>query len=143
RGGLARAGQARRPRSRLSRRLALPAVGRPRRRRRPRRLARPRPDDRGRRQGTLRTRNLSMARAAAKRNQRAKKAAGTERQPSGSRANASSARVEQTLFFNRLRRNEKWVFVFLALVFSISFVIAGVGSGSTGIGDLFNGNLGG
>jgi tetratricopeptide (TPR) repeat protein len=35
-----------------------------------------------------------------------------------------------------LRAHAKWVFVFLAVVFMVSFVIFGVGSGSTGIGDV-------
>jgi Flp pilus assembly protein TadD len=34
-----------------------------------------------------------------------------------------------------LRAHAKWVFVFLALVFAVSFVFFGVGSGSTGISD--------
>jgi cytochrome c-type biogenesis protein CcmH/NrfG len=42
---------------------------------------------------------------------------------------------EDQLFFARLRRHAKWVFVFLALVFALSFVLFGVGSGSTGMGD--------
>jgi hypothetical protein len=46
------------------------------------------------------------------------------------------------MFFMRLRNHAKWVFVFLAMVFVFSFVLAGVGSGSTGIGDLLSGNLG-
>lgn len=45
------------------------------------------------------------------------------------------------MFFPRLRRQAKWVFVFLALVFTIGFVIFGVGSGGgIGLGDLFNSN---
>jgi len=42
---------------------------------------------------------------------------------------------EDQLFFARLRRHAKWVFVLLALVFALSFVLFGVGSGSTGMGD--------
>jgi tetratricopeptide (TPR) repeat protein len=42
---------------------------------------------------------------------------------------------EDQLFFPRLRRHAKWVFVFLAVVFAFSFVLFGVGSGSTGMGD--------
>jgi len=42
---------------------------------------------------------------------------------------------EDQLFFARLRRHAKWVFVFLAIVFALSFVLFGVGSGSTGMGD--------
>ena len=46
-----------------------------------------------------------------------------------------------TLFFPRLRTHAKWMFVALAIVFSISFVAFGVGSGSTGISDIFNGGI--
>ena len=42
---------------------------------------------------------------------------------------------EDQLFFSRLRRHAKLVFVFLALVFAVSFVFLGVGSGSNGITD--------
>jgi tetratricopeptide (TPR) repeat protein len=42
---------------------------------------------------------------------------------------------EDTLFFSRLRRRAKWVFVFLAAAFAIGFVGFGVGAGGTGIGD--------
>jgi tetratricopeptide (TPR) repeat protein len=42
------------------------------------------------------------------------------------------------MFFPRLRRQAKWMFVVLALVFMVGFVGFGVGSGSTGIGDLFS-----
>ena len=45
---------------------------------------------------------------------------------------------EDEMFFVRLRRHAKWMFVFLALVFGLGFVIFGVGSDTgTGIGDLF------
>ena len=43
---------------------------------------------------------------------------------------------EDQLFFGRLRAHAKWVFVLLALAFAVSFVILGVGSGSTGISDI-------
>ena len=45
------------------------------------------------------------------------------------------------MFFPRLRRQAKWVFVFLAFVFAAGFVFFGVGSGSTGLGDLLRGNF--
>jgi tetratricopeptide (TPR) repeat protein len=45
------------------------------------------------------------------------------------------------MFFPRLRRQAKWVFLFLALVFAVSFVFFGVGSGASGIGDLLRGNF--
>jgi tetratricopeptide (TPR) repeat protein len=53
----------------------------------------------------------------------------------------SAPTYEQAMFFPRLRRQAKWVFVFLALVFGIGFVAFGVGSGSTGIGDILRGNF--
>ncbi len=48
------------------------------------------------------------------------------------------------MFFPRLRRHAKWMFVFLALVFGLGFVIFGIGSDQgTGIGDLLRGGGGG
>ena len=41
------------------------------------------------------------------------------------------------MFFPRLRRHAKWMFVLLALVFGLGFVVFGVGAGGTGIGDIF------
>jgi regulator of sirC expression with transglutaminase-like and TPR domain len=42
------------------------------------------------------------------------------------------------MFFTKLRRHAKWMFVFLALVFGLGFVIFGIGSDQgTGVGDLF------
>jgi tetratricopeptide (TPR) repeat protein len=50
---------------------------------------------------------------------------------------------EDQLFFGRLRSHARWMFVLLAAAFAISFIILGVGSGSTGIsqvlGNFFNG----
>jgi predicted Zn-dependent protease len=40
---------------------------------------------------------------------------------------------QEELFFQRLRVHAKWAFVLLAVVFALSFVVFGVGSGSTGI----------
>jgi tetratricopeptide (TPR) repeat protein len=42
---------------------------------------------------------------------------------------------QDELFFSRLRVHAKWVFVLLAIAFTLGFVIFGVGSGSTGISD--------
>jgi tetratricopeptide (TPR) repeat protein len=47
----------------------------------------------------------------------------------------STKSVEQQLFFTRLRKTQKPIFIFLALVFGLGFVFFGVGSGSTGIAD--------
>ena len=48
---------------------------------------------------------------------------------------------EDQLFFSRLRRHAKVIYVLLAIVFGLGFVILGVGSGSTGIGDILQGKL--
>lgn len=48
---------------------------------------------------------------------------------------------EEQLFFSRLRRHAKVMYVLLALVFAGGFVFLGVGSGSSGIGDLLQGNF--
>ncbi|HZT17222.1 MAG TPA: hypothetical protein VFA19_14890 [Gaiellaceae bacterium] len=40
---------------------------------------------------------------------------------------------QEQLFFSRLRVHAKWMFVLLAAVFAVGFVVFGVGSGSTGI----------
>jgi tetratricopeptide (TPR) repeat protein len=65
-------------------------------------------------------------------------------------ARARSARrelteIEKTMFFPRLRKQAKWMFVLLALCFAVGFVVFNVGSGGggTGIGDLLLLNQGG
>jgi hypothetical protein len=64
------------------------------------------------------------------------------RQPS--KRGRTSGSIEDTMFFPRLRRHTKWMFVALALVFSLGFVFFGVGASGTGLGDLFrNHNTGG
>ena len=46
--------------------------------------------------------------------------------------------VEAEMFFPKLRRQAKWMFVFLALAFGIGFVAFGIGgTGGSGISDLF------
>jgi tetratricopeptide (TPR) repeat protein len=45
---------------------------------------------------------------------------------------------EEQLFFSRLRRHAKVIYVLLAVVFAAGFVVLGVGSGSTGIGDVLS-----
>ena len=76
-----------------------------------------------------------MARGAA---QAGRKQRPTQEKPKRKRA---APAYEQTMFFPRLRRQAKWVFVFLALVFAVGFVAFGVGSGSTGISDILRGNF--
>jgi tetratricopeptide (TPR) repeat protein len=67
------------------------------------------------------------------------------RQARSARAVTTSggARVaaEQEMFFPKLRKQAKWMFVFLALVFGLGFVLFGVGSGSGGLSDLLQGNF--
>jgi tetratricopeptide (TPR) repeat protein len=46
------------------------------------------------------------------------------------------------MFFPRLRRHAKWVFVFLALAFALGFVGFGVGAGGVGFGDILKGGGG-
>jgi tetratricopeptide (TPR) repeat protein len=48
---------------------------------------------------------------------------------------------EDQLFFSRLRRHAKLMFVLLALVFAVGFVAFGVGSGSTGISGLLQNGI--
>jgi tetratricopeptide (TPR) repeat protein len=80
-----------------------------------------------------------MARAAAKRRQP------THHHDTRRRHKDSGGqRYEDTLFFNRLRKRAKWVFIFLAVVFAGGFVLFGVGSSNvSGLSDIFNGIRGG
>jgi cytochrome c-type biogenesis protein CcmH/NrfG len=79
-----------------------------------------------------------MARGAAQaRRKRTKAEAARRRRRTQSAAPTSVA--EKTMFFPKLRRQAKWVFLALALVFALGFVVFGVGSGGgIGLGDLFN-----
>jgi hypothetical protein len=80
-----------------------------------------------------------MARAATKKGaQRAKATPAAQPRRNG---RSGPKPIEQTLFFTRLRRQAKWAFILLVFVFAGGFVFFGVGSGSTGIGDLFNGKI--
>jgi regulator of sirC expression with transglutaminase-like and TPR domain len=81
-----------------------------------------------------------MARAAAKRRQPAHHHRDDRRRHKDS----GGQRFEDTLFFNRLRKRAKWVFIFLAVVFAGGFVLFGVGSSNvSGLSDIFNGIGGG
>lgn len=88
-----------------------------------------------------------MARAAVKAKQQARAKA---QQPAkgkaqrGRRRHAGGGDPNQNLFFTRLRRRQKWVFLVLAIVFAATFAGVGVGSGNgAGLDQLFNGILGG
>ena len=47
------------------------------------------------------------------------------------------------MFFPRLRRHAKWMFVFLAVALGGGFVLFGVGAGGHGVGDILRGGGGG
>lgn len=77
--------------------------------------------------------------ARADRRQSARQARRVQRPPT--RAAGGGERIaEDTMFFPKLRAHAKWMFVLLAIVFMTSFVFLGVGSGSSGLGDLLQGN---
>jgi tetratricopeptide (TPR) repeat protein len=75
-----------------------------------------------------------LARAATKRRR-----AGATNESPRRRTDHGEASLESTLFFSRLRRQAKWVFVLLALVFGVGFVVFGVGSDiGGGLSDVFS-----
>src|SRR5215210_9142873 len=59
-----------------------------------------------------------------------------ERRPRA--AGGGTRAVEDTMFFPKLRAHARWMFVLLAIVFGGGFVFLGVGSGSSGIGDVLS-----
>ena len=48
--------------------------------------------------------------------------------PRTPRRTGELAAIEDTMFFPKLRRHAKWMFVFLALVFGVGFVVFGIGA---------------
>jgi len=70
---------------------------------------------------------MARGAASAQRKQRPK--------PDPKKRGKSAPAWEEQLFFSRLRRHAKVMYVLLALVFVFSFVLLGVGSGSNGISD--------
>src|SRR3954452_20272696 len=82
-----------------------------------------------------------MARAAVKAKQAAKAKAKPKAaaRPHGRRKHAAGGNPNQQLFFMRLRRQAKWVYVLLAVLFAITFAFLGVGSGTNGLDQLFSG----
>jgi tetratricopeptide (TPR) repeat protein len=75
-----------------------------------------------------------MARAAVK----AKQAAQPKPKPHGRRKHASGGNPNQQLFFVRMRRKAKPAYFILAFLFAVTFAFLGVGSGSSGLSQLFN-----
>jgi tetratricopeptide (TPR) repeat protein len=86
-----------------------------------------------------------MARAAVKAKQQARaQAQSPKSRARGRRRHSGGGNPNQDLFFVRLRRHQKWVYALLAVVFGISFVLVGVGSGNGGgLQQLWNGIFGG
>jgi tetratricopeptide (TPR) repeat protein len=77
-----------------------------------------------------------MARGAAQARRKAAKAQAAPR-----RRQKAPPSWEDQLTFTRLRRHAKSIYVLLAVVFAGGFIFLGIGSGSTGIGDLLRGNF--
>jgi tetratricopeptide (TPR) repeat protein len=86
-----------------------------------------------------------MARAAVKAKQQAKAKAQPARsaRARGRRGRSGGGNPNQDLFFVRLRRHQKWVYALLAVVFALSFVLVGIGSGNGGLSQLYTGLFGG
>jgi tetratricopeptide (TPR) repeat protein len=81
-----------------------------------------------------------MARAAVKAKQRARaQAQPAKSRTRGRRKHASGGNPNQELFFERMRRHAKWAYVALAVLFAVTFAGLGIGSGSSGLDQLFSG----
>ena len=82
-----------------------------------------------------------MARAAVKAKQAQQRAAqpakGARRSGGGRRKHAGGGNPNQQLFFSRLRRRAKFAYVILAVLFAVTFAFLGIGSGSSGLDQLF------
>ena len=88
-------------------------------------------------EAALLERNVPMARFDKSSTKRPKQNAAVAASRGLKRSTAPS--IEDTMFFPRLRRHAKWMFVFLAVALGGGFVIFGVGAGGTGVGDIFRG----
>jgi len=82
-----------------------------------------------------------MARAAVKAKQAQKKAAQpVPQRRAGRKRHAGGGNPNQQLFFMRLRRKAKFMYVLLAVLFGVTFAFLGVGSGGNGgLDQLFSG----
>jgi Flp pilus assembly protein TadD len=81
-----------------------------------------------------------MARAAvkAKQAQRAKAQPATKPRSRGRRKHSGGGNPNQQLFFVRMRRSAKPMYLILAVLFAATFAFLGVGSGSGGLSQLFD-----
>jgi hypothetical protein len=87
-----------------------------------------------------------MARAAVKAKQQQAKAQAQpakSRRVRGRRRHSGGGNPNQDLFFVKLRRGQKWLYGLLAVVFALTFVGVGIGSGSGGLSQLWTGIFGG
>ena len=82
-----------------------------------------------------------MARAAVKAKQAQQRAAqppkAARRAGGGRRKHAGGGNPNQQLFFSRLRRRAKFAYFILAVLFAVTFAFLGIGSGSSGLDQLF------
>jgi Flp pilus assembly protein TadD len=82
-----------------------------------------------------------MARAAVKAKQAQQRAAqppkAARRSGGGRRKHAGGGNPNQQLFFSRLRRRAKFAYFILAILFAVTFAFLGIGSGSSGLDQLF------
>ena len=78
-----------------------------------------------------------MARAAVKAKQAQQAAAKPKTAARARRHHKSGGNPTQQLFFERMRRKAKFVYFLLAVLFAVTFAFLGVGSGSSGLSDLF------
>jgi len=78
-----------------------------------------------------------MARAAVKAKQAQQAAARPKTPARARRHHKSGGNPTQQLFFERMRRKAKFVYFLLAVLFAVTFAFLGVGSGSSGLSDLF------
>jgi tetratricopeptide (TPR) repeat protein len=74
-----------------------------------------------------------MARSAQRRNRQQRQRRPTPRAAAPA-ARPAATGYEDTMFFPRLRRQAKWMFVFLAVVFGLGYVIFNVGGTIPGVG---------
>jgi tetratricopeptide (TPR) repeat protein len=82
-----------------------------------------------------------MARAAVKAKQAQKAKAQPAKAPArrGRRKHAGGGNPNQQLFFVRMRRSAKPAYLILAVLFAVTFAFLGVGSGTSGLDQLFSG----
>lgn len=82
-----------------------------------------------------------MARAAVKAKQAQQRVAqppkAARRAAGGRRKHAGGGNPNQQLFFSRLRRRAKFAYFILAILFAVTFAFLGIGSGSSGLDQLF------